>query len=292
MIKLLFISLFFITQAHAFVRSFSLGVSSISSDSDFQDNEQNSLLHFKPNVAAGNAVSLETKWFVVGYVFAGSEANVKNEEKSKYQDIRLNFNLSHFDFRVGKQSYKGGLVDEGGKRFFYDDYSVESTNGRMHYYLNSKHLDHIRPGQALIRFSDSNKGFRASGSWLIGINVDDRHIQLPKTLQAEHQTILTNRGVGYSSEFKAFSWGPMAGYDALLELYSMFFRLKFAIGSAFQSTGETTTQSETAVLLGFTFAKNHMFSVGVDIFTMSFKDEKKYIYNNNTQANFLYTYSF
>lgn len=292
MIHLLWFLLLISSPTQAFVRSASIGVTTVSSDSLLQDDERKSLLEFRPNVTSGTSFSLETKHVVVGYVFAGKQAQLQDQEKSRFQDLRFNFHLSHFDFRMSLQSYQGAFVDEGGKKFFYKDYEVKSTNGRIHYYFNSKHLDFIRPGYALIRKVAPNTGFKASGSWLFGLNADDRRLHLPATLQTEHQSILTARGIGYTSKFDAVSWGPMLGYDGLVELSSLFFRLKFAIGSAFQSTGETTQQSEIAILTGIAFAKNHLLSLGVDIFTMSFKDDKKYIYNTNTQANFLYTYAF
>lgn len=292
MIKLLFISLLMSTQAHAFIKSASIGFSTISSDSALQDKDQDALIDFRPNVSSGTSVSIETEYLVVGYVFAGDQAQVQDEEKSKYQDLRFNFNLSHFDFRVSLQKYAGALVDEGGRKFFYKDYEVESANARFHYYFNSKHLDFIRPGHALIRRVAPHSGLRASGSWLIGANADDRRIHLPEALQAEHLAILTARGLGYKSKFDAFSWGPMLGYDALLELSSFFMRFKLAIGPAFQSTGGTTQQSEVALTSGIAFAKNHMISVAADIFTMSFKDDNKYINNTNSQVNFQYTYAF
>jgi hypothetical protein len=292
MIKLLLISLLLTNYAHAFIKSASIGVSTISSDSALQDEKQDPLIEFKPNVTSGTSVSIETEYLVVGYVFAGGQAQVEDQEKSKYQDLRFNFNLSHFDFRVSLQKYAGALVDAGGKKFFYKDYDVESTNARFHYYFNSKHLDFIRPGHALIRRVAPHSGLRASGSWLIGVNADDRRIHLPEALQAEHLAILTARGLGYNSQFDAFSWGPMLGYDGLFEISSFFIRLKLAIGPAFQSTGGTSRQSEVALTSGFAFAQNHMISVAVDLFTMSFKDDNKYINNTNSQANFHYTYAF
>ena len=292
MFKFILVSLSLVLKAHAFVQSASIGATAVNSDSSYQDSKEKSLLEFRPNVTTGTTVSLETKYVAVGYVFAGKVAREKNQEKSRFQDLRFNFNLSHFDFRLSLQAYKGALVNEGNKKFFYRDYEVKSANGRIHYYFNSKHLESIRPSQSLIRQASENAGFRASGSWLLGLTADDRRIHLPETLEPEHQSILTNRGIIYTSKFDALSWGPLLGYDGLIEFHSLFLRLKVALGSAFQSTGGTTRQSEIAFLIGMAFAKNHMLSVGVDIFTMSFKDTNKYINNTNSQINFLYSYAF
>jgi hypothetical protein len=293
MIHLLWFLVLVSSPSHAFVHSLSAGFTRVSSDSEFQDSNKKSLLEFKPNVATGRFIGLETKHLALGYVFAGklSEEEAANGE-SRFQDYRFNFHLHHFDFRLSVQSYAGALVEEGGKKFFYQDYTVRSTNARFHYYTNPRHLDLIRPGYALTKHSSKNSGFRASGSWLLGVNVDDRKLHLPETLQTEHQAILTARGISYDSRFQASSWGPLIGYDGLLELSRFFFRLKLALGAAFQGESSTTDQSEVGVMIGYAFGSHHLLTVGTETFALSFKDEKKYINNTNTQSNFQYTYAF
>lgn len=293
MIKFLLISLLFIPQADAFVRSLSAGFTRVTSDSEFQDGDKKPLLQFRPNVASGRFVGLETEHIAIGYVFAGK---LTEEEaaagESRFQDYRFNFHLHHFDFRLSLQSYKGALVDEGGKKFFYEDYEVRSTNARFHYYSNRNYLNLIRPGYALTKHSSKNSGFRASGSWLMGLNVDSRKLHLPETLQTEHQAILTAKGISYDSRFAARSWGPLVGYDGMLEFSRFFARLKLALGAAFQGENSTTDQSEVGVMIGVALGSHHLISVGSETFAISFKDDKKYIRNDNTQTNFQYTYAF
>ncbi len=293
MIHLLWFLLLISAPTQAFVRSLSAGFTRVTSDSDFQDGEKRSLLEFRPNVATGRFIGLETKHIALGYVFAGklTEEEAANGE-SRFQDYRFNFHLHHFDFRLSVQSYAGALVENGGKKFFYQDYKVGSINARFHYYTNPRHLDLIRPGHALTKHVSKNSGFRASGSWLIGVNLDDRKIHLPQTLQTEHQAILTARGISYDSRFEATSWGPLVGYDGLLELSRFFFRLKLALGAAFQGESSTTDQSEVGVMFGVALGSNHLITVGSENFSLSFKDERKYIQNNNSQTNFQYTYAF
>jgi hypothetical protein len=293
MFKIFLIITFFISHAQAWVKSVNLGFTRVTSDILYQDGDKKSLLEFRPKVATGQFVGFETKHVALGYVFAGklSEEEAASGE-SKFQDFRFNFHISHFDFRLSLQSYLGALVDEGGKQFFYKNYDVKSTNARFHYYFNAPHLEFIRPGQALARRLASHSGFRASGSWLLGINLDDRHIRLPQALQAEHQAILTAKGIDYNSQFSALSWGPMAGYDALLEVSSIFLRFKLALGSAFQGGGGTSTQSEIALMFGGVIAKNHLITVGTDMFGISFKEDRQYIQNDNTLTNVQYTYAF
>ena len=293
MIHLLWFLLLIFSPAHAFVRSLSAGFTRVSSDSEFQDSEKRSLLEFRPNVATGRFIGLETKHLALGYVFAGKLSEEEAAEgESRFQDYRFNFHLHHFDFRLSVQSYAGALVDNGGKKFFYQDYKVGSINTRFHYYTNPRHLDLIRPGNALAKHVSKNSGFRASGSWIFGLNIDDRKLHLPETLQTEHQAILTARGISYDSRFEATSWGPLVGYDGILELSRFFFRLKLALGAAFQGESATTDQSEVGVMIGYAFASHHLITLGTETFAVSFKDEKKYINNTNTQSNVQYTYAF
>lgn len=287
---------FFIPTAFALpkdlIHSATVSVNTVNSDSTLQDSDKNDVLTFMPNVSSGLGIGAETEYFGVAYFFAGKEAQSKNYEKSKYRDLRFNFHIKHFDFRLGFQNYRGAIVESGGVNKFYKDYEVKSTNGRIHYYFNNQHLNYIRDGKKLVKKVSGNNGFGRTSSWFLGMNVDGRSITLPENLEPVHLAVITNAGLKYDRSFSSLSWGPMGGYDGIWIWESVFLRAKIALGPAFQSDGGTVTQSEAAVNSGVTFAQNHLFSIGFDFYNLNFKDNGQRISNNNSNVGFGYTYAF
>lgn len=291
-IFILFASLQAFALPKDLVHSASVLVNTVNSDSRLQDKNKKDVLTFMPNVSTAIGLAAETEYVGFAYFFSGKEAQSKKYEKSKYRDLRFNFHLKHFDFRVNYQNYRGAIVEDGGKNKFYKDYEVKSTNGRIHYYFNNQHLNYIRDGRKLVNKSYGNKGFGRTGSWFLGMNVDSRKITLPENLEAEHLAVITSKNLKYDRSFSSISWGPMGGFDGILLFGSAFLRGKLAIGPAFQSDGGTVTQSEFALNSGFSFFKNHLLSIGFDFYNMNFKDNGQRISNNNSQVGFGYTYAF
>ena len=292
LILIVFVAHSAFAQKEHWLHSAGFAVTTVSSDVELKNLDQEKALTFRPNVASGSGLAIETKYIGLAYLFTGNESQFKEFPKSKYQDIRFNFHLRHFDFRLNYQHYRGAVVKEGGLSKFYKDYEVKSLNGRIHYYGNSEHLNFVRDGKKLIERVASNEGFNHSRSWFAGLNLDRRRLTLPENLAPEHQAELTEEDIEYSRFFQAFSWGPMLGYDFLLQLSSLYFRAKLGAGPAFQSSGEVVEQFEFAFNWGGAFKKRHLLSLGFDMYVMSFEDDLQIISNNNAQIAITYTYAF
>lgn len=279
-------------ETNDLIHSAGFSIYTVSSESELQDHEQRKALTFRPNVSTGLGLGIETKYIGLAYSFSGREAQEKDFDKSKFSDIRLNFHYSHFDFRLNYQSYRGALVDAGGREEFYKDYEVKSKNMRIHYYLNDDHLNYIRDGRKLVDRLVKNDGLACSQSFFLGLNADSRSIDLPENLVPEHMARVTARGIKYDRSFSALSLGPLIGYDILGQYESAFMRVKFAGGPAFQTGGGTVPQIEVAFNTGYAFFKHHLVSVGIDIYSLSFKDSDQVISNNNVMSGFSYRYAF
>lgn len=292
--KLVFVLLFTVSSAWAkdLIHSASLNVFTVSSDSELQTKDEEEILTFKPNVSSSVGLAFETEYIGLAYSFSSKEANSKSYEKSKFRDLRFNFHFKKFDFRLMYQNYRGAVVDQNGKSEFYRDYEVKSINGRFHYYANSDHLNYIRDGRNLIRRMVQNESLSYSQSWFLGLNLDQRRIVLPENLEPEHQAEVNAKGINYDDNFEAFSVGPMVGYDGMTFIDSFFVRGKIGAGPAFQTNGGgTVAQFELALNTGVAVYKNHLFSIGFDIYVMRFKDDDQRISNNNAQFGFGYTYA-
>lgn len=278
--------------AKRWVHSISLGASTVSSDSELKTLDKESVLRFRPNVVSGTQVGVEFEHFTLGYFFSGKNKEFKDYPKSRVRDFRLNFHYGHFDFRLSDQKYEGAVVKAAGVETFYSDYYVRSTNGRVHYYRKKDYLNFVRDGNHLLDEMVRHEGFDPKGSWFLGMNFDDRRIGLPKNLDAAHSGELTQAGVRYENAFSAFSWGPMLGYDGILQYSRFFLRGKIALGPAFQGSGATVEQSEVSLKAGAAWWKRHLLTVGYDLFVMSFKGDGQRIANNNAMIALNYTYGF
>lgn len=278
--------------ANTWLQSGTLSLNTVTSDSELRDTDDKEILTFRPNVATSFGVSVETEYVNIGYFFAGNQAQSFEHEKSQYSDFRFNFHWQHFDFRLNYQKYSGAIVDEAGIEEFYHDYEMSSLNARMHYYFNPEHLNYIREGKNLVSKISGNSGFNASTSWFLGLNVDSRSIELPEDLDIEHENVINASGISYDRSFSAFSAGPLGGYDFLLQWSKVYFRGKLGYGAAFQTGGGSVPQYEVALNTGFALFQRHLFSLGVDLYTMSFKDSDQRIQNSNSQAYLAYTYAF
>jgi hypothetical protein len=278
--------------AKNWVHSASLGASTLSSDSDLKNFDKESILRFRPNVVSGTQLGVEFDHFSLGYFFSGKNKEFKNLPKSRVRDVRFNFHYSHFDFRLSDQKYDGAVVDEAGVEKFYGAYQVRSTNGRAHFYRKKEYLNFVRDGRHLLEEVIRHEGFDPKGSWFLGMNFDDRRIALPKNLDPAHNNEVTQAGVKYESSFSAFSWGPLVGYDGILQYSRFFLRGKLALGPAFQSSGGTVEQSEVSLKAGVAWWKRHLLTVGYDLYAMSFKSHSQRITNNNALIALNYTYAF
>lgn len=295
MFILLLLSLSFsvLAETNEYIHSVGASINRVSSDSELQDLNQKNVLTFKPNVSSGTGIHIETKYIGLSYTFAGGgSADAEDKEKSKFQDFRAGFHYGHFDFRLHYQHYQGALVNENGREEFYSAYEVKSKNARAHYYFNDDHLNYIRDGKMLVDRLIAGKGSQYSQSWFLGLNIDSRSIELPKNLVPEHQQRIIDRGINYDSYFKAFSAGPLLGYDGIYQYDSIFMRGKIAAGPAFQNNGGTVTQMELGFNVGVAFKQHHLISLGVDLYSISFKDSDQRINNSNVFSSFGYTYAF
>ena len=288
---LFFLSYSIIANDHL-IRSTSLSISKISSDSDLKDQSNNRILTFAPNVASGFGIGVETKYLSLAYFFAGEEADEKGFPKSKFLDLRLNFSFDHFDFRFNIQRYKGAIVNAALVKSYYDDYEVRGRNLRVHFYKNKDVLKYIRDGEATTKKAAINEGTDYFGSLFAGFNFDQRSINLPRALAPEHLSLITQKNINYSQNFDAFTFGPLLGYDYLVFKSIFFLRAKIAAGAGVQVGGKIVEMVELALNLGVGFYENHSLAISVDSYSISFRDDQETISNNNTQGGVIYNYAF
>ncbi len=271
--------------------SASAGVTSVNSNIDLQTSTGRKILHFNPNVPAGYKLGVETKYIELGYTFSGGSVDEKHKA-SDFQDFRINFFWRSFDVRLNYQHYEGAEVNESGKLAFYDDYEVKAYNARGHYYFQKDYLRVIREGVDLVRKAAVHDGFSGSGSFFVGVNLDRRRIQLPENLEPEHLARINKFGITYDTTFDAFTGGPLAGGDGMIQLGTFYLRCKLGVGPAFLPGGESIAQFELAFSTGFAFLQRHLISINADSYMIGFKDADQKISNLNTQVNILYTYAF
>jgi hypothetical protein len=274
-----------------FFRSAGVGVTSVSSATDLQSKTGRRILTFNPRVSGGYKFSLETKYIELGYTFTPSNTSGDNQTNN-YHDLRINFFWKNFDGRLNYQHYNGAEVRDSGETAYYSDYKVRAYNARVHYYFNEKYLRVIREGQDLVHKASGHAGLSTTGSWFVGVNLDRRMIHLPDVLSAAHQNHVNKYGINYDTTFSAFTGGPLAGGDGMVQLGTFFLRGKLGLGPAFLPGGNSTAQFEFGMSTGFAFFKNHLISLIVDTYQISFKDDDQRISNLNTQINLMYTYAF
>ncbi len=274
------------------VHSAGISMNTVTSESELQNSKEKNVMTFKPNVPNGLGLSLETEHFGLTYIFAGQDGQYKDTAKTKFQDFRFNYHIGHFDFRLMYQDYRGALVDENGKSEFYSDYKVRAQDFRVNYYTNHELLDFIRDGKKLSYKVAHHEGMRLIKSWFVGLNFDSRNIGLPQDLDPKHQEVVDRMIPQYNGSFYAFSAGPLFGWDGILFWENFFTRFKIALGSAIQNNGGSVGQSEAALSLGVAFKKHHMITMGVDMYTIAFKDSDQRIRNTNSAFAFGYTYTF
>tara|TARA_R110000868_G_scaffold163614_16_gene395913 strand:- start:4659 stop:5543 length:885 start_codon:yes stop_codon:yes gene_type:complete len=275
-----------------FIRSLTFSLDPISSSSDLRTKEEEILFAFEPNVSTGFGLGVETQYISIGYIFSGGDPQQKDQEESRFRDIKFDFAIYEFDIRLNYQNYKGALVDSSGLKKFYRDYEVKSKNLRANYYFNKDILKFIRDGKALTNQAGTNEGFLSFKSWFLGVNLDKREIKLPATLETAHQARLNEKGVDYKNSFDVFSYGPLVGYDYFMFYDRFFLRGKFAVGLSFQGSGKTANQYEIAFGLGVGIKEDHAFSINADAYIMTFKEQNQIIQNQNNQATIEYNIAF
>lgn len=275
-----------------YISSFGAGLIMTSSTTDLESADDKKVMEFEPNVPSATGIFFETKYATLGYLFAGGDPGNKKAKKSRFQDFRFNFFWQSFDVRLNWQEYHGALVNEAGREEFYSDYELRSKNIRLHYYFTKDHLRFIREGKDLVTKAGMNEGFTFSSSLFWGINLDQRSLTLPGNLAPEHQARVNATGIDYDREFSAFSAGPLVGGDLMAFAGNFYSRGKLGIGPAFQSSGGSVLQAEVAFNVGYVIDKRHLISLGVDLYTIGFRDSDQRITNHNVQSNIGYTYSF
>ena len=98
LILIVFVSHCAFAQKEHWLHSAGFAVTTVSSDVELKNPDQEKALTFRPNVASGSGLAIETKYIGLAYLFTGNESQFKEFPRSKYQDIRFNFHLRHFDF--------------------------------------------------------------------------------------------------------------------------------------------------------------------------------------------------
>lgn len=286
--------LFFILSSHAWafnprLESISAKILQLSSDSVLKDRDDNPVLTFKPNVSSGIGFGLEFKTISIGYVFTSYEDQIKGFKASDFNDLRLNFALGSFDIRLNYQSYKGAIVDENRLKIFYSDYRVRAKNIRVHYYFDKNHLNFIREGVDLTTKAFETSSSLSMGTWIVGLNIDNREIRLPSILEPQHQTLVDQKNIDYKLNIKAVTVGPIVGYDYCYFIRGLFLRAKTGIGPGFQLDGGINPHFELALNLGAAINRNNSLMISVDSYLMNFKKDSQLLENNNIQGGIIYT---
>tara|TARA_R110000868_G_scaffold64597_2_gene194073 strand:- start:46539 stop:47423 length:885 start_codon:yes stop_codon:yes gene_type:complete len=292
LLLILFVLFPFSGYCFELLRSATFSLDTISSTSDLRTKEEEILFAFEPNVSTGFGLAVETEYISVGYVFSGGDPQQKDQEESRFRDIKFDLAFYDFDIRLNYQNYKGALVDSAGLKKFYRDYEVKSKNLRANYYFNKDILKFVRDGKALTNQAGTNDGYLSFSSWFLGLNLDKREIALPGVLASEHQARLDEKGVVYNNSFDVFSYGPLAGFDYFMFYDRFFLRGKFAVGLSFQGSGKTANQYEIAFGIGIGIKEDHAFSINVDAYIMSFKEDSQVIQNQNNQTTLEYNIAF
>lgn len=274
-----------------YVHSVGFGLTTVTNYSELQTRAGKKALRFEPNIPSNIALSAETKYIDLSYSFATANTN-PSEGKSRYRDLRLNFSRDSFDVRLNYQFYKGAVVHEAGRSIFYRAYEVRSTNARAHYYFRKDQLQYIRDGVRLIERVTGNEGLTTSGSWFLGLNVDQRLVTLPKSLVTEHEARVQDRGIDYETHLRAMAFGPLAGGDGTVYLHRFFLRSKFGVGPAFLTTSDSVLQYEFAFNLGVVVAQRHLVSLNLDAYGLALHTGNGRLANTNSSGGLFYTYAF
>ncbi len=277
-------------EAKSFIQSVGLGFATITNHTELMTEKSRTVLRFEPNIPTNTIVMAQTKYIDLSFAFAGGRLRNEKEERSRYQDFRVNFSKGSFDARLNYQFYKGAMVKAGGKEEFYSQYEVRSLNARANYYFNPLHLAYIREGYQLIDKVAGNSGFSKSGSYFLGFNLDQRTIRLPDELIPEHEAEVIAKDLDYITNMQATTFGPLVGGDGTLYFHKAFLRGKMGIGPAFFAAGDSAIQYEFAFNLGYVLGKSHLLSFNADNYTLGLGAGNAKLDNTNSQYGFFYTY--